>query len=164
MMQTNMRVCIHQKLYSGVFCNFDKYHITKTKQLWLSAPREHTTEDNKVIIHDFCPYGYCIQLANNETLSFHLESPDDQCAFNRSGVLCGACQKNLSQVLGTSRCRACSNYMIFALVPGVLITGVFLIGFLMFLNITVSTGTINGLILYANIIRVNQHILFPLES
>ena len=147
--------------HSGVFCDFDNYHITTTKQLWLSAP---TTEDHGLIIHDFCPYDYCIQLADNETLSFHLESPDDQCAFNRSGVLCGACQENLSQVFGTSKCKECSNLMIIALPPGVLMAGVLLVGFLMLLNLTVSTGTINGLIFYANIVRANQHIFFPLES
>ena len=73
--------------HDGVLCDFEKYQIKKSKQLWLSAPNEHTAANNRgLIIHDFCPYDYCIQLANNETLSFHLESPDDQCAFNRSGV------------------------------------------------------------------------------
>ena len=95
--------------HTGVFCDFDSYQITKTKQLWLSAPNHHMVEDNGVIIHDFCPYDYCKQLDDNERLSFLLESPDDQCAFNRSGVMCGACQQNLSQVFGTSKCRKCSN-------------------------------------------------------
>ena len=164
---TDKRACLCSpkvNAHSGVFCDFDNYHITKTKQLWLSAPNEHTAQDHELIIHDFCPYDYCIQLDDNETLSFHLESPDEQCAFNRSGVLCGACQENLSQVFGTSRCRKCSNLMIIALLPGILMAGVLLIGFLMLLNLTVSTGTINGLIFYANIIRANQHIFFPVES
>ena len=166
---TNKRTCLCSakiSAHSGVFCDFENYYITKAKQLWLSgsASNKHTAKDHGLIIHDFCPYDYCIQLDDNETLSFHLESPDDQCAFNRSGVLCGACQENLSQVFGTSRCRKCSNLMIIALLPGILMAGVLLIGFLMLLNLTVSTGTINGLIFYANIIRVNQHIFFPLES
>ena len=165
---TNKRTCLCSpkiNTHSGVFCNFDNYYITKTKQLWLSTPNKHISEDHgQIIIHDFCPYDYCIQLDDNERLSFHLESPDDQCAFNRSGVLCGACQESLSQVFGTSRCRECSNLMIIALFPGVLMAGVLLVGFLMLLNLTVSTGTINGLIFYANIIRANQHIFFPLES
>ena len=56
--------------------------------------------------------------------------------------------------------------MIFVLVPGVLIAdpGALLVGFLAWLNLTISTGTINGLIFYVNIIRVNRHIFFPLES
>ena len=32
---------------------------------------------------------------------------------------------------------------------------------LIFLNITVSVGTINGLVFYANIVRANQAIFFP---
>ena len=47
--------------HSGVFCDFDNYQIAKTKQLWLSAPNEHTGEDYRVIIHDFCPYDHCKQ-------------------------------------------------------------------------------------------------------
>ena len=90
------------KEHRDVFCDMDNYYITKTKQLWLSVPDKHTVENHKVIIHDFCPYDYCKQLAD-EKLSFHLESPDDQCAFNRSGILRGACQENLSQVFGTSK-------------------------------------------------------------
>ena len=151
------------KEHRDVFCDMDNYYITKTKQLWLSVPDKHTVENHKVIIHDFCPYDYCKQLAD-EKLSFHLESPDDQCAFNRSGILCGACQENLSQVFGTSKCKECSSILIVILFPRVLFAGVLLVGFLMWLNLTVSTGTINGLIFYANIIRVNQHIFFTLES
>lgn len=37
-----------------------------------------------VIIHDHCPLDYCLTTENN-SLSFSLESPDDQCAFRRSG-------------------------------------------------------------------------------
>ena len=161
---TDKRACLCSPkidAHTGVLCDFDNYHITKTEQLWLSAS---TAEDHELLIHDFCPYDYCIQLDDNERLSFHLESPDDQCAFNRSGVLCGACQENLSQAFGTSRCKNCSNLMIIALLPGVLMAGVLLVGLLMWLNLTVSTGTVNGLIFYANIIRANQHIFFPLES
>ena len=150
--------------HNQVFCDFDEYQIQKRKRLWLLAPNEHTIDDHRVIIHDFCPYDYCIQLGNNETLSFHLESPDVQCAFNRSGILCGACQETFSQIFGSSKYRECSNYMIFAIVPGVLIAGIVLVVILLWLNLTVSTGTINGLIFYANIIRVNQHIFFPLEN
>ena len=97
------------------------------------------------------------------SLSFQLEFPDDQCAFNRSGILCGACQRNLSQVLGTSRCKECSNIMVLALAPGVILAGILLVGCLMLLNFTVSTGTINGLIFYANIVRASQSTFFEPE-
>ena len=46
--------------------------------------------------------------------------------------------------------------MTFAIVPTIIVAGILLAGFLMILNFTVSTGTINGLIFFANIVRANQ--------
>ena len=113
------------------------------------------------MIHDNCPYDYC-QVKNN-TLSFKLELPDDQCAFNRSGILCGACQENFSQVLGTSRCKKCSNTYLIAVIPSIILAGFLLVWFLMVFNLTISAGTINGLIFYANIIRISRNVFFPPE-
>ena len=146
-------------LHSGVQCDYSTYKISKTKHKWISATYEHNnTQHHGVIIYDQCPYDYC---QTQNPLSFHLEFPDDQCAFNRSGVLCGACQTNFSHVLGTSRCLKCSNLPLLAVIPGVLFAGVALVIFLMLFNLTVSVGTINGLIFYANIIRANQAVFFP---
>ena len=146
-------------LHSGVQCDYSTYLISKTKHKWISATYEHNnSQHHGVIIYDQCPYDYC---QTQNPLSFHLEFPDDQCAFNRSGVLCGACQTNFSHVLGTSRCLKCSNLPLLAVIPGVLFAGVALIIFLMLFNLTVSVGTINGLIFYANIIRASQAVFFP---
>ena len=71
-------------------------------------------------------------------MDLNLEYPDEQCEYNRSGVLCGACQNHLSLALGTA-----------------------LVSLLILSNLTVSVGTLNGLIFYANIVRANQEILFP---
>ena len=90
-----------------------------------------------------------------------MESPDDQCAFNHSEVLCGSCARNFSQVFGTSRCRKCSNIYILALSPSIILAGLMFVVFLLLLNLTVSVGTINGLIFYANIIRASQTVYFP---
>ena len=148
-------------LHSGVQCDYSAYKISKSKHKWISATYEHNdTQHYGVIIYDQCPYDYC---QTQNPLSFHLEFPDDQCAFNRSGVLCGACQTNFSHVLGTSRCLQCSNLPFLAVIPGVLFAGVALVIFLMLFNLTVSIGTINGLIFYANIIRASQAVFFPPE-
>ena len=146
-------------LHSSVQCDYSMYKISKTKHKWISATYEHNdTQHHGVIIYDQCPYDYC---QTQNPLSFHLEFPDDQCAFNRSGVLCGACQTNFSHVLGTSRCLKCSNLPLLAVIPGVLFAGVILVIFLMLFNLTVSVGTINGLIFYANIIRASQAVFIP---
>jgi len=45
-------------------------------------------------------------------------------------------------------------------VPAFALAGIALVAALIFLNITVSVGTINGLVFYANIVRANQAIFF----
>ena len=51
--------------------------------------------------------------------------------------------------------------MILALFPSIIFAGLILVAFLLLLNLTVSTGTINGLIFYANIIRASQAVYLP---
>ena len=55
----------------------------------------------------------------------------------------------------------CSNLPLLTVTAGVLFAGVVLIIFLMLFNLTVSVGTINGLIFYANIVRASQAVFFP---
>ena len=71
------------------------------------------------------------------------------------------CSENLSQVLGTSQCMGCHIPWIALIIPLIAIAGFFLVAFLIFLNLTVSVGSINGLIFYANIVRANNAIFFP---
>ena len=71
------------------------------------------------------------------------------------------CSDNLSLVLGTSRCMECHKPWITLVIPLIVIAGLFLVAFLIFLNLTVSVGTINGLIFYANIVRANNAVFFP---
>ena len=117
----------------------------------------HAAESSSsgVLLHKYCPIDYCKQ----EDIDINLEYPDEQCAFNRSGILCGACASGLSLALGTSRCLYCSNayiamFLVFAL------AGILLVLLLILLNLTVSEGTLSGLIFYANIVHVNQAIFF----
>ena len=76
-----------------------------------------------------------------------------------SGILCGACQPGLSQVLSTSRCKKCFSIWLLLMLPFAL-AGVALVVCLMVLNLTVSTGMINGLIFYANKVRANAATFF----
>ena len=110
-------------------------------------------------MHDHCPFDYCI--VDTVPLLLNLSHPDDQCAFNRSGILCGACQSGLSQVLGTSKCMKCPTWWIIIMLVCFAIAGIVLVVLLMVFNLTVATGTTNGIIFYANIVRANQAIFFP---
>ena len=131
-------------------------HTVKRKnQQWISA----NLVNNRIIIHDHCPLDFC----KAEHNSLNLSSPNEQCMFSCSGVLCGKCQFGLSQVLGTSNCRKCSNMWVLISLP-LALAGMALVAFLTVLNLTVSVGTVNGLIFYANMIRVNMATFFPGQS
>ena len=105
---------------------------------------------SEVIVHEHCPFDYCKPTKGYSELN--LLHPDQQCAFNRSGILCGRCQTNFSHVLGTSKCKQCTKYWLDLIIPLIAVAGVALVVGLIVLNLTVSVGTINGLISYANIV------------
>ena len=148
--------------HSGDSCDLNTFLIQRTEGKWLSVTNEHSNVTyTGIIFHDHCPHDYC--RSDTKSLTSHLDRPDDQCAFNRSRILCGACQANLSEVLGISKCGECSSSMLLAIIPTLIIAGILLVALLMVLNLTVSSGTINGLIFYANIIRASQTVFFPPE-
>ena len=83
-----------------------------------------------------------------------------QCDFNRTGIVCGQCQKNFSLALGSLHCIPCDNFYIALIVPFALI-GVALVAIIFLLRLTVSVGTLNGLFFYANILQANHQAYFP---
>ena len=148
--------CHPQLLALGIQCNIATGRIYKDARVWVNATF-HKGILNGVIIHQNHPFDYC----KPQSLNLSLDNPDEQCAFHRSGILCGACQHNLSHVLGSSNCKQCSSLRSILLIPTFAIAGIVLVVFLLILNLTVSVGTINGLIFYANIVRANQAAFFP---
>ena len=86
--------------------------------------------------------------------------PSKQCLLNRSGILCGQCAEGLSLMLGSNQCGQCTNDYIALIIPFA-VAGIALTAFVIVLNLTVSVGTINGLIFYANIVKIYEAIFFP---
>lgn len=146
----------------GIECDVQTQTIERVSPQWIDATYVHLipTEHSGVIVHDHCPFDYCTP-TSGVAQSLDLLYPDEQCSFNRSGILCGACQTNFIHVLGTSKCKQCTVPWIALMIPLLAIAGVVLVVGLMLLNFTVSVGTINGLIFYANILRANHAIFFP---
>jgi len=104
-----------------------------------------------------CPMGYCLPHSS----SIDLTTPDLQCQFRRSGLLCSQCQHGLSMVFGSSRCMKCTNvHILITLI--VIVAGVVLVVLLYLLNLTVTNGTINGIIFYANIVGINDSVFLKL--
>ena len=125
------------------------------QQFWVG----YDNQSHELILHPQCPFDYCV----SHTAVFPLNNTDLQCADNRSGLLCGACKKGYSLVLGTSHCRSCTNSHLVLLIPFALM-GVALVFLLFVCKLTVATGTLSGLVFYANIIGVNRTIFLPVES
>ena len=151
------QTCIcHPKLQQyNINCSIDTQTVYRKSPLWINATFLNETY-TQVLVHNHCPFDYC----KDGNIQLNMEYPDEQCTFSRSGVLCGSCQQNLSHVLGTSNCKECSSHFLL-LILFFIVAGIALVVFLMLLNLTVSVGTINGLIFYANIVRANHAIFFP---
>ena len=115
--------------------------------------------DGTLTVHPQCPIDNCVSHAVN----FPLNNTDMQCAYNRSGMLCGACKDEYSLVLGTSHCKQCTNYHLYLVIPFALM-GVALVFLLLACKLTVATGTLSGLVFYANIVGDNRTIFLPVES
>ena len=134
-----------------MICDIDSRVITRQPPYWLSNYSNH------LLLHDNCPYDYCkpgqVQIVMTEP------NISEQCTFDRYGTLCGSCREGFSHVFGSSRCHECSNKYLSLLVPFAL-AGIVLVVFLFALNLTVSVGTINGLIFYANIVKINETTFF----
>ena len=115
------------------------------------------------VIHPNCPFDFCH--SPTEKVNFSLPSRvDAQCAYNRTGVLCGACLQNLSLSLGSSRCLPCNGHWLTVLVTiliGSAIVGILLVVVLLVLNITVTGGFVTVIIFYANIIAASESTLIP---
>ena len=108
---------------------------------------------HQLLLQRECPLNYCKGPA---TRYLDTDDPDKQCTHNRSRILCGKCKANFSIGLGTNKCLLCPNntkYILIIVIIGILGWGLILL--LLLTRLTVSTGTINGLIFYANVISMS---------
>lgn len=153
--QSGMCGCAHHLQEQNLICNIDNKTIERSGTVWISVAQPANTTEG-YIMHEHCPFDFC----NPMKITLTLDQPDRQCAFNRSGILCGKCNSGYSLALGTSRCLKCSHHFI-ALTLVFALAGLLLVVLLIACNLTVSTGTVNGLIFYVNVIRVNTPILLP---
>ena len=125
-----------------------------------------------------CHYGYCNVGANLNVFRyindgmFVLTSEDlsgfsSLCNNNREGVLCSKCSTvngiNYSVVFGSTECRHCSNWWLWTLVLYAL-AGPLLIFLLYVLRLTLTTGTINGIIFYVQVANAGLLDLFSIKS
>ena len=145
-------------------CNIKTTSIIKENMnTWITYIND--TDPPGYVIHPNCPFDYC--QPQNIYVSINLNLPngaDAQCAYNRTGTLCGACQEHLSLSLGSSRCLPCPSHwpaVFVVILLAAIIAGILLVIALLALNMTVAVGLINGFIFYANIMSANSAVFFP---
>lgn len=136
----------------GVECNVTTEEMTRSGNVWMG----YNNASNCTYIREDCPFSYCFP----HEVTFDILDPSPQCALNRSGIMCGGCAEGYSLMLGSDQCGECSHVYILLIVVFAL-AGVGLVALIIALNLTVSLGTVNGLIFYANIIKINEELLFP---
>lgn len=130
--------------------------VSRDKNNWIG--RELQGNQTTMLFSDDCPYKYC----KLDQVGVNLENDSDvQCYQHRSGTLCGECKKNYSLAIGSSRCLECPNGYPLSLLIFFLAAGPLLYMFIALLGLTITNGTINGLLFYANIVWINHNILFP---
>ena len=137
----------------GLICNISDVTVLNTGNMWIGY-----SPQGKLVFADQCPLDYCSKAQKINVLNI-----DGQCSFRRSNVLCGQCKGNLSMTFGSSLCTICSNYYLLLIIPFA-VMGVVLVLILFSLNLTVSTGALNGMIIYVNIIRINDAIFFQSKN
>ena len=154
--QLSENVCICNRLLSeiggNVTSNISTHLLTRHGNVWIG----YDNYTDKIIVDSNCPFDYC----KKETVTFSIHNPEAQCELDRSGKVCGQCGKGLSLMLGSNSCGKCSNVWLILIIPFAL-AGILLVVLLILLNLTVSVGTINGLIFYANVIKINEFSFFP---
>ena len=113
-----------------------------------------------------CPLGYCNDAVfffcssstNNMTMSnskmCNKKTLQPLCLYHREGPLCGSCSRlkkgqKLSVVFGSTKCKQCSNWWLLTIVLYA-IAGPLLIYLLYALRLTMTTGTLNGIIFYVH--------------
>ena len=136
-------------------CSVDSTTVLRERNAEFWVGYDSGNESRGLILHRNCPFDYC---TSQETY-LAVGDSDKQCSYNRSGLLCGRCGENLSLALGSSRCLQCSNSYL-SLLLAFAFAGVALVLFLLVLRLTVAAGTINGSVIYANIVAVNSAIFF----
>ena len=150
--------CSQSVSRENVTCDINSQNITHNGLLWIGTYDTNTpfnanaTNPNACIINEDCLL-YC----SPNPVTFQLNDTDTQCVDNRGQRMCGSCRDGYSLLMGSNKCGHCNdNYMIIAWIALFAVMGVLLVVLLIALNLTVSVGTLNGLLFYANIVKLYE--------
>ena len=111
---------------------------------WIGCTNKSEGQHCVVGISPSCFPGFC-----NYSVPQWSSGSADICIESREGTLCGSCIGNYSTVFGSNKCSQCSNWSLFTL-TFYAVAGLLLVVLLFSVGLTISTGTLNGVIFFAN--------------
>ena len=162
--QSNCTCDCHRNISRYVTCDIHRESFVRkyTSNVWISYDNS-----SGYLVYLNCPYDYCKPLNSTSVNLNQQNGADAQCAFNRSSLLCGSCEPGLSLSLGSSLCLSCPIHwpaLLTSITIAAILAGIALVTLLLTLNMTVAVGTLNGLLLYVNILSANRSILLPFQE
>ena len=128
--------------------------MSRQDEVWIGI------NNNDMVFSTSCPFEHC----NYSSTVFDTMQPDDQCVFHHAGQLCGGCADGYSLAIGSTHCLHCPNNGYLSLILFFIVAGPVLVLFIHLLNLTVTQGTLNAIVLYVNIVWTYQQLLFPRRS
>ncbi len=156
-------------------CSIQTQTIAKLSQTKWAGVVTHQNK-SKFAVSSSCPSGYC---ATNTKFKYFYSNTDGiqlkeqensptkttVCVNNREGPLCSECSKGLVAVLGSAKCIHCSSHVyIWLNTLLTLMLGPVLIILLYTLKLTLTTGTLNGIIFYTNILNTGLIDIMSIET
>ena len=162
-----INTCVCEKpLYKlkNIECNVQSGLIENGGDFWIK-PHYANNSYRGFLWYGNCPIGYCNKsISQQALLDFSTPNTSNhQCANHREGILCGACEEGYSLTLNSLACEKCDNKFLSLLVLFGL-AGIGLIVLLLLLHMTVASGTLSGLIFFANLFSVHRDIFFPFQT
>ena len=147
-------ICDCSPLYRDLelFCDIQTGFIERNDAQWLGLAFVNTTPTPAYAIR--CPTDYC----DKSVIDIDLTVDDFLCKKGRRGAICGQCQRGLSVMFGTVECGDCSHFWLFTILLYML-AGILLVFLLFLLQLTISEGTIIGLVFYAQAVSINDGLL-----
>ena len=141
-------LCDPHLLNKGVTCNVNGY-LSKPRKKWIGM-----LENNIVVLS--CVYDFCrdLELVDPRNL-------EDQCNYQRGGLLCGGCRHGHYAKTGHSGCGHCEGIEnLLLLIFFTLFIGAWLVFATAFLRIYVSDGYVYSMFFYVNIIYLFKDEIF----
>ena len=142
-------LCDPHLVNTGVTCNYLNGYLRKPRKKWIGM-----LENDIVVLS--CVYDFCadVELVDPRNL-------EDQCNYQRGGVLCGGCRHGYYAKTGHSGCEHCKGVgNLLFLIFFTLLIGAWLVFATAFLRIYISDGYIYPMFFYVNIIYLFKDEIF----